>query len=64
MKAQAMQSHLGKSNIPGRENSSYKDPEMGMSLMFSGNSKKTVKEGKCVTERGLEPGVGSVGRAC
>lgn len=41
MKAQTMQSHLGQSNIPGRENSSYKDPEMGMSLMFSGNSKKT-----------------------
>lgn len=50
MKAQAMQSHLGKSNIPGRENSSYKDPEMGMSLMFSGNSKKT-SEGRQVCTR-------------
>lgn len=61
-----MQSNLGRSSIPDGENGKYKHPEMGESLIFSGNSKMTSEgAAECGSERRLEPdSVVPVGKAC
>lgn len=51
MKDQAMGSNLAGSSIPSRESSLCTHSEVGMSLIFSGNSKKT-SEGGNVAQRG------------